>query len=100
MIMILTMIMIMTMKINKKNFFLIYKNELLLVSQTRNLTKSKKNILKKELLSIIYKTARDRYRNFSEEKNKIKEYQRKRYQEFIQYKKEALKNKLFCLSII
>ena len=37
---------------------------------------------------------RDRYRNLSEEeKNKIKEYQRKRYQELIQYKKEALKNK-------
>ena len=26
-------------------------------------------------------------------KNKIKEYQKKRYQELIQYKKEALKNK-------
>ena len=26
-----------------------------------------------------------------EEKNKIKEYQKKRYQELIQYKKEALK---------
>ena len=38
--------------------------------------------------------ARDRNRNLSEEeKNKIKEYQRKRYQELIQYKKEALKNK-------
>ena len=38
--------------------------------------------------------ARDRYRNLSEEeKNKIKEYQRKRYQELIQYKKEALNNK-------
>ena len=38
--------------------------------------------------------ARDRYRNFPEEgKNKIKEYQRKNYQELIQYKKEALKNK-------
>ena len=29
-----------------------------------------------------------------EEKNKIKEYQKKRYQELIQYKKEALKNKV------
>ena len=28
-----------------------------------------------------------------EEKDKIKEYQKKRYQELIQYKKEALKNK-------
>ena len=28
-----------------------------------------------------------------EEKDKIKEHQRKRYQELIQYKKEALQNK-------
>ena len=34
-----------------------------------------------------------------EEKDKIKEYQRKRYQQLIQYKKEALQNKwvLFLL---
>ena len=37
--------------------------------------------------------ARDCYRNLSEEeKIKIKEYQKKKYQELIQYKKEALKN--------
>ena len=34
-----------------------------------------------------------------EEKNKTKEYQKKRYQELIQYKKEALKNKLINLSV-
>ena len=35
-----------------------------------------------------------------EEKNKIKEYQKKRYQELIQYKKEALKkNKSINLSV-
>ena len=34
-----------------------------------------------------------------EEKHKIKEYQKKRYQELIQYKKEALKNKLINLSV-
>ena len=28
-----------------------------------------------------------------EEKDKVKEYQKKRYQELVQYKKEALKNK-------
>ena len=28
-----------------------------------------------------------------EEKDKIKEYQRKKYQKLVQYKKEALKNK-------
>ena len=45
------------------------------------------------------KKSRERYKNLSEEeKNKIKEYQRKRYQELIQYKKEALKNKQFFVS--
>ena len=32
----------------------------------------------------------------TEEKNKIKEYQKKKYQQLIQYKKEALKNEFFC----
>ena len=42
----------------------------------------------------IKEKARDHYRNLSEEeKSKIKEYQKKNYQELIQYKKEALKNK-------
>ena len=42
----------------------------------------------------IKEKARDCYKNLSEgEKNKIKEYQKKRYQELIQYKKEALKSK-------
>ena len=42
----------------------------------------------------IKEKARDRYRNLSEkEKSKIKEYQKKRDQILIQYKKEALKNK-------
>ena len=44
----------------------------------------------------------NQYKNLSkEEKDKIKEYQRKRYQQLIQYKKEALQNKwvLFLLSI-
>ena len=38
--------------------------------------------------------ARNRYRNLpEEEKNKIKKYQKKKYQELIQYKNKALKNK-------
>ena len=42
----------------------------------------------------IKEKARNCYRNLSdEEKNKIKEYERKRYQELIQYKRDALKNK-------
>ena len=40
--------------------------------------------------------AREHYKNLSqEEKDKIKEYQRKKYQELVQYKKETLKNKIF-----
>ena len=43
---------------------------------------------------VIKEKARNRYTNLSEEeKNKIKEYQKKSYQELIQYKTEALKNK-------
>ena len=34
-----------------------------------------------------------------EKKDKIKEYQRKKYQELVQYKKEALKNKYFFCSL-
>ena len=55
--------------------------------------KQNKDTLKKKLLSIIskIKKSRDRYKNLSEEENnKIKEYQKKRYQELIQYKREAL----------
>ena len=41
---------------------------------------------------VIKEKTRNCYKNQSEEeKNKIKEYQWKRYQEMIQYKKEALK---------
>ena len=37
--------------------------------------------------------SRERYKNLSqEEKDKIKKYQRKNYQELVLYKKEALKN--------
>ena len=37
---------------------------------------------------VIKENARNRYRNLSEEeKNKIKEYQKKKYQELIQYNK-------------
>ena len=49
---------------------------------------------------VMKEKARNRYKNLSEdEKSKIKEYQNKRYQELIQYKKEALKNKEINLSV-
>ena len=45
----------------------------------------------KQNKEVIKETSRNCYKNLSEEeKNKIKEYQKKRYQELIQYKKEAL----------
>ena len=50
----------------------------------------------------IKEKSNNQYKNLSkEEKDKTKEYQRKRYQELIQYKKEALENKrvLFLLGI-
>ena len=43
---------------------------------------------------ILHKAKEKYYRNLSEEEeNKIKVYQKKKYQELIQYKTEALKNK-------
>ena len=46
----------------------------------------------------IKEKSKNGYKTLSkEEKDKIKEYQRKRYQQLIQYKKEALQNELcFC----
>ena len=42
----------------------------------------------------IKEKSKNWHKNLSkEEKDKIKEYQRKRYQQLIQYKKEALQNK-------
>ena len=46
----------------------------------------------KQNKEVIKEKSRNHYKNLSEEeKIKIKEYQKKRYQELIQYKKEALK---------
>ena len=43
---------------------------------------------------VIKEKSRECYKNLSqEEKDKIKGYQRKKHQELVQYKKEALKNK-------
>ena len=45
--------------------------------------------------------SRAHYKNLSqEEKDKIKEYQRKKYQELVQCKTEALKNKYFVFFLI
>ena len=50
----------------------------------------------------IKEKSKNQYKNLSkEEKDKINQYQRKRYQQLIQYKKESLQNKwpLLLLSI-
>ena len=52
-----------------------------------------KEAIKEELLN--------RYKNFTqEEKDKIKEYQRQRCQQLIQYKKEALQKNELCFCSI
>ena len=44
----------------------------------------------------IKEKSREHYKNFSqEEKDRIEEYQTKKHQELVRYKKEALKNKYF-----
>ena len=70
---------------------------LLQENQTDNmqeiLQKAKEIVLFKKQRSYKRKS-RERYKNLSqEEKHKIKESQRKMYQELVQYKKEALQNK-------
>ena len=63
-------------------------------------SKEKADEYYKENKEVINEKSRNCYTNLSEEeKNKIKEYQKKTYQELIQYKKEALKkqiNKFVC----
>ena len=55
-------------------------------------SKEKEYFLENE--DAIKKKSSDQYKNLSkEEKVNIKEYQTKRYQQLIQYKKEALRNK-------
>ena len=64
------------------------------------LQKAKKNFSKEKAAEYykqnkedITEKSREHYKNLSQEqKDKIKEYQKK-YQELVQYKKEALKNK-------
>ena len=57
--------------------------------------KAKENYSKEKAVE-YYKQLRERYKNLlQKEKDKIKEYQRKKYQALVQYKKEALKNFFF-----
>ena len=93
----------MTMKIIIKIFFLEQniKMSYYLFNRQEILEKAKKRYSKEKAAGyysqnkeVMKEKARNRYKNLSEEeKNKIKEYQKKSYQELIQYKTEALKNK-------
>ena len=81
------------------SYYLLNRQEIL---EKAKKTYSKENAAEYYLQNkeVIKEKARNCYKNLSEEeKNRIKEYQKKRYQELIQYKKEALKNKLINLSV-
>ena len=82
------------------SYYLFNRQEILQKSKERY-SKEKAAEYYLQNTEVTKEKARNRYNNLSEEeKNKIKEYQKKRYQELIQYKKEALKNKLICLYVI
>ena len=54
---------------------------------------NRQEILQKVKERYSKENAAEYYAQNKEEKDKIKEFQRKKYQELVQYKKEALKNK-------
>ena len=50
---------------------------------------------------MIKEKSKELYKNLSQdEKDKIKEYQRQKYQETVEQKKEALRNKWFLFSFL
>ena len=77
-----------------------YKSELLLFNRQEILQKTKEKYSKEKAAEYyaqnkeaIKEKSREYYKNLSQkERDKIKEYQKK-YQELVQYKNEALKNK-------
>ena len=90
------------MRINKKKIFWQYiKMSYYQFNRQEILQKAKERYSKEKAAEYylqnkeaIKEKARDRYKNLSEgKKNKIKDYQKKKYQELRQYKKEALKSK-------
>ena len=78
-----------------------YKNELLLFKRKEILQKAKERYSKEKAAEYYLQNkeatkekSKNRYKNLAkEEKGKIKEYQRERYHQLIQYKNEALQNK-------
>ena len=83
----------------KMSYYLINRQEVLEKAKKRHsIEKAAEYYLQNK--EVIKEKARNHYKNLSDkEKYKIKEYQKKRYQEFIQYKKEALKNKKIFLFV-
>ena len=70
--------------------------------QKRDIAKSKRKILQRKSCWVLFRKQRSSKEKLKgsiekpvkkKKKDKIKEYQRKRYQQLIQYKKEALENK-------
>ena len=69
-----------------------FKREEILQKAKERYSKEKSAEYYKQNKEVIKERSRNRYKNVSEEENnKLKEYQKKRYQELIQCKKEALK---------
>ena len=77
----------------KMSYYLLNRQEILEKAKKRY-SKEKAAEYYLQNKEVIKEKARNRYKNLSEEeKNKIKEYQKKIYHELIQYKKQPLKNK-------
>ena len=77
----------------KMSYYWFNRQEILEKGKKRN-SKEKAAEYYLENKEIIKEKARNSYKNLpEEEKNKIKKYQKKTYQELIQYKREPLKNK-------
>ena len=75
----------------KMNYYWFNRQEILQKAKERY-SKEKAAEYYKQNKDAIKERSRNRYKNLSEdEENKLKEYQKKRYQESTQYKKEALK---------
>ena len=78
---------------NTKMSYYLFNRQEILEKAKKRYSKEKAAEYYLQNKEVIKEEARNRYKNLSEEKNKIKKYQKKRYQESIQYKKEALENK-------
>ena len=73
------------------SYYLFNRQEILQIAEERH-SKKKAAEYYMQNKEVIKERSRNGYKNLSEEeKNKLKMFQKKRYQELIQFKKEALK---------